>query len=94
MLMERSSRLGSRPQSTWARADRSGPTRADATPETVRLMSHGPGAAEPFDARLAAGGSRNSRRRILPTLVLGSSVRNSTYFGMLVAGEVSRWRGP
>src|SRR5688572_13871738 len=28
-------------------------------------------------------GSRSSRRRILPTLVFGSSVRNSTYFGCL-----------
>ncbi len=27
--------------------------------------------------------SRSARRRILPTLVLGSSARNSTYFGRL-----------
>src|SRR6478752_2870758 len=32
---------------------------------------------------LAGVGSRSSRRRILPTLVLGSSVRNSTYLGCL-----------
>jgi ABC-type branched-subunit amino acid transport system ATPase component len=30
-----------------------------------------------------AGSSRNSRRRILPTLVLGSSSRNSMYLGFL-----------
>jgi hypothetical protein len=31
----------------------------------------------------AGGGSRSSRRRILPTFVFGSSVRNSTNFGCL-----------
>lgn len=31
----------------------------------------------------AAGASRSSRRRILPTLVFGSSLRNSTIFGCL-----------
>ena len=31
----------------------------------------------------AFGGSRNSRRRILPTLVFGNSARNSITFGSL-----------
>ena len=34
-------------------------------------------------ARVQAVGLRNSRRKILPTLVLGRSSRNSMYFGHL-----------
>ena len=34
-------------------------------------------------ARATGAASRNSRRRILPTLLFGSSSRNSMYFGLL-----------
>ena len=37
----------------------------------------------PHPDQAAFFSSRSARRRILPTLVLGSSERNSTYFGRL-----------
>ena len=47
--------------------------------EPTRASRRAQGAGSPF----ATSPLRNSRRRILPTLVFGSSLRNSTNFGRL-----------
>src|SRR3954469_24696863 len=65
---------------------RARPTADSMRPKQDARKAFLPRAMEPVRpvwGQLAGGKSRNSRRRILPTLVFGNSERNSTYFGCL-----------